>query len=101
MRRVIGQCNQVDFVSIEHLASVTEDLEKLDTSTLTNRQKFAFHFITLTIRKKIPWRMLKLVQEVLFWGVGSNVSGVEIKFIRDSSKRDEITDFKQLWRKVM
>ena len=39
MRRVIGQCTQVDFASIEHLALITEDPEKLDTSTLKKTEE--------------------------------------------------------------
>ena len=96
-RRIVGQCHQADFADIEHLAVTLENPEMLDTSTLTNRQKFAYHFIALTIKKKIPWKMLKLVDEVLFWGDDKDVSAVEIKFTRDKTKYFEIIKFKELW----
>lgn len=96
-RRIVGQCNQSDFRTIEHLAVTLENPEMLDTSTLTNRQKFAFHFYALTIKRKIPWKMLKLVDEVLFWGDDKDVSAVEIKFTHDQSKLPEIREFKKLW----
>ena len=96
-RRILGQCNQVDFANIEHLAMTLKDPEMLDTSTLTNRQKYAHHFLALTIKKKIPWKMVRLVNEVLFWGENEKISAVEIKFIRDQSKRSEIAKFKTLW----
>ena len=96
-RRIVGQCNQSDFANIEHLASTLENPEMLDTSTLTNRQRFAFHFMALTIKKKIPWKMVKLVNEVLFWGEDETISAVEIKFIHDQSKTSEIVKFKELW----
>lgn len=100
MERIVGQCHQADFKGIEHLAVALENPEMLDTSTLSSRQKFAFHFIALTIEKKIPWRLLSVVREVLFWGNDGNVSAVEIKFVRDNSRRGEITEFKRLWGKA-
>ena len=97
-QRILGQCHQSDFADIEHLAVTLESPEMLDTSTLTSKQKFAYHFIALTIAKKIPWKMLKLVHEVLFWGVDEDVKAVEIKFVRDDHLRDEVRKFRELWR---
>ena len=99
MRRVIGQCNQVDFASIEHLASITEDPEKLDTSTLKRKEKFAFLFLTVALRKKIGFGLLKsVVQEVLFWGEDEDeVMRIEVRPVRDYSKRGDVAEFKRLW----
>ncbi len=96
-RRILGQCGRSDFASIEHLAVALKEPEMFDTSTLTSRQKFAFHFIALTAKKGIPWRLLRAVDEVLFWGDGQDVSAVEIKFVRDQSKVSEVGEFKTLW----
>ena len=41
----------MDFLSIEHLAVMLEKPEMLDTSTLTNRQKFAFHFLDTMLNR--------------------------------------------------
>ena len=98
MRRIVGQCNQVDFKSIEHLALTLATPEVLDTSTLTNRQKFAFLFLEMAQRKRVSWELLRrAVQEVLFWGDGTDVSAIEIKFVRDSAKSKEIAELKGLW----
>ena len=98
-RRILGQCHQADFASIEHLVDALENPEMLDTSTLTNRQKFAFYFLAQTIDKGIPWRLVRsVIQEILFWGEGEKVAALEIKFALDPSKRDEVMRFKRLWR---
>jgi len=97
VRRILGQCCQSDFKDIEHLVVALDIPEVLDTSTLTSKQRFAFHFLALTIEKKIPYKMLRLVREVLFWGEGEDVSAVEVKFVRDDLKRGEVLKFKELW----
>ena len=48
MKRIVGQCNAVDFADIEHLAAALEEPEMLDTSTLTNRQKLTFHLLLVS-----------------------------------------------------
>lgn len=96
-RRIVGQCHQSDFAKVEHLAIALQNPEMLDMSTLTNKQKFAFHFIALIINKKIPWRMLAVVREVLFWGDEDHISGVEVKFVQDTSKISEIEEFRKLF----
>ena len=48
MKRIVGQCNAADFADIEHLAAALEEPEMLDTSTLTNRQKLAFHLLLVS-----------------------------------------------------
>jgi len=98
-RRIVGQCHQSDFADIEHLASVLDSPEMLDTATLTNRQKFAFYFISMARDKGIPWKLLRnVVREVLFWGEhDGKITYTEIKLIRNPSKRDEIQKFRRLW----
>ena len=98
MRRIVGQCSQVDFASIEHLALTLQKPELLDTSTLTNRQKFAFQFLEMAQRKRISWKLLQgVIQEVLFWGDDTDVSAVEIKLVRDRAKSKEVAEFRRLW----
>ena len=97
-RRIVGQCSQADFRSIEHLAIALEKPEMLDTSTLTNRQKFAFQFLEMAQRKRISWKLLRgVVQEVLFWGGDTDVSAIEIKCARDPMKKERVAEFKRLW----
>jgi len=97
-RRIVGQCSQADFVSIEHLAIALEKPEMLDTSTLTNRQKFAFHFLDMAQRKHISWKLLRaVIREVLFWGDDRDVSAIEIKPVRDPKKKDQVAEFRLLW----
>jgi len=84
----------VDFASIEHLALTLQKPELLDTSTLTNRQKFAFHFLEMAQRKHISWKLLQgVIQEVLFWGDDRDVSAIEIKLVRDPTKSKEVAEF--------
>lgn len=98
MRRIVGQCSQVDFKSIEHLAITLEKPEVLDTSTLSNRQKFAFQFLEMAQRRHISWKLLqRAVREVLFWGNDTDVSEIEIKFTRDSARSREVAEFRRLW----
>ncbi|MBA7629524.1 hypothetical protein ES703_37023 [subsurface metagenome] len=99
MRRIVGQCGQSDFSSIEHLASVLNAPEMLDTSTLTNRQKFACYFIVMTRDKDIPWQLVRsVVREVLFWGEDANkITHTEVKLARDRSKLKEVQKFRALW----
>lgn len=98
MSRIVGQCSQTDFNSIEHLSLTLEKPELLDTSTLTRRQKFAFHFLSMAQRKNIPWSLLRaVIQLVLFWGDDDNVSAIEIKFIPDPTKSKEVAEFKRRW----
>jgi len=97
-RRIVGQCGQADFVSIEHLAIALEKPEMLDTSTLTNRQKFAFHFLEMAQRKHISWKLLRaVVREVLFWGDDTDVSAIEIKPVRDKARSKEAAELRRLW----
>lgn len=99
MSRIIGQCNQVDFTSIEHLAAITEDPELLDVSTLNRKERLAFIFLSNALRKGISWELLRsVVQEVLFWGEDEdNVEHMEIRLKRDPLKSNEIRKFKLLW----
>lgn len=70
----------------------------LDTSTLTNRQKFAFHFLEMVQCKHIPWELLRgTVHEVLFWGNDTDVTAIEIKFTLDPTKSKEVAEFLRLW----
>lgn len=88
----------MDFASIEHLAITLEKPEVLDTSTLSNRQKFAFQFLEMAQRKRIPWKLLQgAIREVLFWGNDTDVSAIEIKFVRDPAKSKEVAEFRRLW----
>lgn len=97
-RRIVGQCSPADFVSIEHLAIALEKPEMLDTSTLTNRQKFAFHFLDMAQRKSITWGLVRsVVREVLFWGDDTDVSAIEIKLVRDPTRSKEAAEFRRLW----
>ena len=97
-RRIVGQCNQADFRAIEHLAVALEKPEMLDTSTLTNRQKFAFTFLDMAQRKHISWKLLRtVVREVLFWGDDTDVSAIEIKPVRDATKKEQVAEFRRLW----
>jgi len=97
-RRIVGQCSQADFRSIEHLAIALEKPEMLDTSTLTNRQKFAFQFLDMAQRKRISWKLLRaVVREVLFWGNDTDVSAIEIKCVRDPTKKEEVAELRRLW----
>ncbi len=98
MRRIVGQCSQVDFASIEHLALALEKPEMLDTSTLSNRQKFAFQFLEMAQRKHISWKLLQgAVREVLFWGDDTDVSAIEVKLSRDPTKSKTVAEFRRLW----
>jgi len=97
-RRIVGQCSQADFVSIEHLAIALEKPEMLDTSTLTNRQKFAFHFLEMAQRKNVRWGLVRsVVREVLFWGNDTDVEAIEVKLVRDKARSKEAAEFKRLW----
>jgi len=88
----------VDFASIEHLAITLEKPDLLDTSTLTNRQKFAFQFLDMAQRKHISWKLLQcVIREVLFWGDDTDVSAIEIKFVRDSTKSKQVAEFRRRW----
>ena len=88
----------MDFASIEHLALTLEKPEMLDTSTLTNRQKFAFQFLEMAQRKHVSWKLLKgAVREVLFWGDDTDVSAIEVKLVRDSAKSKEVAEFRRVW----
>lgn len=97
MRRIIGQCNQSTFLSIEHLAAIVENPDQLDVNTLSNTQKFAFRFLQMAIRKGISWKMLrKVVKEVLFWGEDDGkITGIQVKFIQKLTP--EVKRFKELW----
>lgn len=96
--RIIGQCNQADFAEIEHLVDSIINPEDLDTSTLKRKQIFAFLFTNEARRKGISWKLLRsVVQEVLFWGEGDYVRDIEIKFMRDARKHNEILEFRRLW----
>ena len=98
MRRIVGQCSQADFVSIEHLAIALEKPDLLDTSTLTNRQKFAFHFLEMAQRKNVSWGLVRsVVREVLFWGNDTDVEAIEVKLVRDKARSKEAAEFKRLW----
>ncbi len=98
MRRIVGQCTQVDFASIEHLAFALEKPEMLDTSTLSNRQKFAFQFLEMAQRKHISWKLLQgAVREALFWGDDTDVSAIEVKLSRDPTKSKQVAEFRRLW----
>ena len=97
-RRVIGQCNRIDFTNIEHLASVIDNPEQLDTSTLTSREKFAFIFLAHTGKKNIPYSLVKeVVKEVIFYGDGDMVTAIEIKFLHIPSRVSRVLYFRQLW----
>jgi len=99
-RRIIGQFGHTDLVSIEHLVSVIDNPEQLDTTTLTNKQKYAFIFGAMAAREGISWSLLKeIIKAVLFWGESEDkVSGIEIKMMRNANK-DKIKEFRQLWSK--
>lgn len=99
MRRVIGQCHQADFEGVEHLAAALDDPTMLDTSTLTSRQKFAFHFIAVIKDKGISWKLMRsVVSEVLFWGEGGDkITHVEVKLTRDPSRHGKVLEFNKLW----
>ena len=97
-KRIVGQCNRADFASIAHLSVTLKEPEMLDTTTLTNRQKFAFHFLAIAQDKKIPWKLLRrVVQEVLFWGDDLSVDHLEIKFVRGLENTKEVAEFKKFW----
>jgi len=67
----------------------------LDVSTLTKNQRYAFLFTEMAMRKGITWSLLRqVIKEVLFWGEGDKIMGIEIKFIRG---RQDIVKFRQLW----
>jgi len=98
-RRILGQCNYVDILSIEHLA--LEKPEDIDTYTLTNRMQYGYRFLASVLKRKIPLKMLKLVKEVLFWGTDDGVTAIEIKFVRDLKNADDIEKFNELWNAVL
>ena len=98
-RRILGQCNQVDFADIEHLVMVLENPEMLDLSTLKKKQEFAFRFVAIAQDKGISWELLReVIREVLFWGEnGEKITHIEIRFIKDRSKVRKIREFRGLW----
>lgn len=96
LMRIIGQCNRVDFVDIEHLADITEKPEMFDTSTLSTRQRYAFVFLTIALRAGATWDLVrKAVKAVLFWGdEDEKVKKITIKFTPDDRS---VEAFRQLW----
>ena len=100
MRRIIGQCGQEDFTSIEHMAVTLDDPSMLDTTTLTNRQKYAFHFLSAAQSRKIPWKLLKVVREVLFWEEEGRPPMVEVKFFHKPELKKDLEEFRVLWRSM-
>ena len=97
MRRILGQCGQADFKSVEHLIRVLKKPEMLDLSTLTSRQKFALQYYAEILHRKIPLKLLKVVQEVLFWGEKEKATHIEVKFFRNRELINDIQEFKRLW----
>ncbi len=96
--RILGQCSQKDLDEIEHLAVALDNPEMLDTSTLTSRQKFAFHFLAVTIDKKIPYKLVRAtIQEVLFWGENDTIRNLEVKLQKTASEKD-LREFKMRYR---
>ena len=95
--RILGQCSQVDFNDIEHLAAALENPAMLDMSTLSNRQMFAFNFYAHLYKKGIPYSLARaIVREVLFWGETDVIQAIEIKFKRNAEINDFLK-FKRLW----
>ena len=101
MRKVIGQCSQGDFAAIEHLSDILEEPDKLDVSTLSNTQRFAFQFLQIAIRKGIDWNLMReVVKEVLFWGEGDKATLIKIRFKQDTNKKfiGKVLTFRDLWK---
>jgi hypothetical protein len=98
VRRIIGQCSYTDFASIEHLASVIDNPEQLDGTTLSKSQRLAFRFIYQTQARGISWKLLlEVVQEVLFWGTEEgDISHIEVKLKRRANV-EKLKEFKRLW----
>lgn len=94
-RRIIGQCNQADFASMEHLASEISKGRELDTSTLNRKEILACRFAIMCRDKGIPWKLLRsAVREVLFWGDGDQVKEMQVKFF---PKPKEVGKFQEKW----
>jgi hypothetical protein len=95
MRRIIGQCNQATFSSLEHLARVIEEGFELDTSTLSRSQNLACQFCIMCRDKGIPWKLLRsAIREVLFWGEYDDAETIEIKFLQ---KPKSVGEFRSKW----
>jgi len=101
--RIVGQCNQADFVAIEHLAEITEKPDQLDVSTLSRSQRLAFQFLQVALRRNIHWNLIReVVKEVLFWGEGDTANFMQVRFkqrVSDKVFVGKALQFQELWNK--
>jgi len=96
--RIIGQCNAADFTAIEHLVDTIKEPGDLDVSTLKHKERLALLFTDKVRKKGIGWRLLcEAVREVLFWGDGTNVHAIEVRFTRDPKRQNKVAEFRKLW----
>lgn len=95
---ILGQCKHMRLSEVEHLMSVLEHPEQLDTTTLTNSQRFAFHLIALAGRIGISFQLMReVVREALFWGDKDRVTYIQVKFLRHADI-NKVREFKRLWK---
>lgn len=81
MRRIVGQCNTSDFVTLAHLSGLMERGEEVDLTNLTNRQKVAVRVLEHFMNHNIPLKTLSKLREVLLWDMGDGEAGLEYKLI--------------------
>lgn len=98
MRRIVGQCSQVDFRSLEHLGDLIGRGEEVDLTTLSKTQKAAIFVLGYAQKRELPPKLLQVLREVLIWGEGKMIIGFEYKFYRDPKLADDIAKFMSIMR---
>jgi len=89
MRRIIGQCNTSDFVTLSHLSGLMKRGEEVDLTNLTNRQKVAVRVLHHFLKHDIPLKALAKIREVLVWDMGDGGAAFEYKLINPRDMETE------------
>jgi len=96
VRRIIAQCSQTDFKNLEHLSELLARDEEVYLDNLSKTQRAAIWVLKESQRKGLPFKLLRVLREVLIWGEGVKIIGFEFKFFRDPKLKDDIAKFKEI-----
>ena len=97
-RRTLGECHHTDFLALEHLGDLIVRGEEVDLTTLTKTQRTAVFVLREWQRRKLPYRLQRVVTMVTVWGEEDKATGLEYTFFQNESMKDDITEFQQLVR---
>lgn len=95
-RRIVGQCNTVDFRHLEHLADAMARGIDPDLTNLTKRQQLAVGVLGYFQRCDIKFDVLLKVKEVLCWDLGAGQNAYEFKLIdpKDQETRNILNNMR-------